>query len=121
MTAWNVSEGASATGNPLINDPDLDQLRRAHRIHNARYGAVSLKVRPVTVAILCNHAEMFWYGTIKEQDVRDVQFHSILVLGLNMGKRFDEVSKLSMELVSTTSDKATSTLVESTKKLNCST
>lgn len=84
-------------------NPDLDQLRQTRPVHLERYEYISLKSRPITVSILCDHAEMFWFGRKESPYISDVQLHSILVLGLNLGLRFEEVSKLGTEQVSTTS------------------
>lgn len=49
-------------GNPSIRNPDIDSLQRTHRVHLARYGAVSLKERLITAEIVCHHAQVFWIG-----------------------------------------------------------
>lgn len=73
-STWNVSESESETGNSLINHPDLDQLRSAHRVHIDRYGVVSLIVRPFTASIVCIHAEQFGYGTVKNRIIEMCKF-----------------------------------------------
>lgn len=113
--SWTVDENGIARGNPLINNPDLDQLRRAHRVHLARYGVISLKARPITAHMVCDHAERFWYGCGRALDVRDIMLHSIFVLGLNLGLRFDEINKLKVEHVSVTSDGVIITMTEAIK------
>lgn len=55
--SWNLDASANATGNPLINNPDIEQLRKAHRIHLAKFGALSLKARPIPSEMICDHAE----------------------------------------------------------------
>lgn len=90
--------------NPLVNNSDVDQVRRAHRVHLARYVAISLKARPIKNVIVCDHAELYWYGEILHPDARDIQLHAILVFGLNLGLRFDEISKIRVDHVSSTSD-----------------
>lgn len=57
----------------------------------------------------------FWYGCQQLPDIRDSQLHSILAIGINMGMRFDVISKLQMKNVSVTSDGVTLTIVESIK------
>ncbi len=36
----------------------------------------------------------FWFGKEGHVDYRDVMIHAVLVVGLNLGLRFDEVNKL---------------------------
>lgn len=96
-------------------DPDIDQLRKAHRVHLARYGCISLKARPITASIVCDHAQKFWHGIKSKEDVRDIQLHSIIVIGLNLGLRFDGISQIQMQHISTTSDAVVLTMVESIK------
>ncbi len=36
----------------------------------------------------------FWFGKQRHVDYRDVMLHAVLVVGLNLGLRFDEVNKL---------------------------
>lgn len=115
--AWSISTDGIATGNPLINNPDVDSLRKAHRVHLARYGSVPLKARPITVGIVCDHAEKFWFGSNygKMIDIRDIQLHAIFLLGLNLGLRYDEISKLQLQRVSVNSEGIVITLVEAIK------
>lgn len=88
--SWSVDDNTSqAKGNPLVSNPDVSSLRRAHRVHLSRYGTISLKARPVTATQICEHAEKFWFGCGSNVDARDIQLHAILVLGLNLGLRFD--------------------------------
>lgn len=115
---------AEARGNPLNGNPDIASLRRAHSVHLARYGTMSLRARPVTAGIVRVHAERFWYSDkepnkfecgLPRGDVRDILLHAILVVGLHLGLRFDEVSKLKTEHVSTFSGQVTMTLTEAIK------
>lgn len=75
-------------------------LRRAHRVHLSRYGAVALRARPIKAAQVCSHAEKFWFGSLAGVDARDIQLHAILVLGLNLGVRFEEIAKLTTQHIS---------------------
>lgn len=70
-----------------------------------------MKARPITAEIVCDHAESFWY---KGCDF-DILLHAILVVGLNLGLRYDEISKLKIEHVSVVSGNITMTLLESIK------
>jgi len=112
---WSVDDNGNARGNPLVGNPDLDSLRRAHRVHLARYGVVTLKARPITVEHVCDMAERFWYGRDGETAICDVELHAVLVLGLNLGLRYDEISKLKAEHVSVGSGGETLTLCEAIK------
>ena len=104
-----------ASGNPLIGNPDLQALRKAHRVHLAHLGFVTLRSRPITAANICDLAEKFWYGRGKVTAAPDVLLHAILVVGLNLGLRYDEIKKLKVQNVSVGSGGCTLTLLESIK------
>lgn len=109
---WTVLPTGIANGNPLKNNPDLDALRRAHRVHLARFGAVTLRAQPITPGIIVDHAEKYWFALDRVPDVCDVQLHAIMVVGLNLGMQFDEVRKINMENISVTSDGILITIYE---------
>ncbi len=44
---------------------------------------------------------MFSFGEEKPANLCDIELHSILVLGVHLGLRFDEISKLRVEHIST--------------------
>lgn len=92
-----------AERNPLIGNPDLYILIRAHRIFLARYGQVQSKVILITADHFCSHAERFWYGSGRVLDTRDVELPALLVVGLHLGLLFDEIRKIIMESVSVVS------------------
>ena len=102
IDAWSIRDGR-ASGNPLIGNRDITKLRRAHRIHLAHFGIVSLRARPLTAGIVCDHAAKFWHQNNDE----DILLHAIFVVGLNLGLRFDEVSDLEMKFLSVTSNDIT--------------
>ena len=102
ITAWNVRDG-QANGNPLIENRDITKLRRAHRVHLSKLGVLTISARPITAGIICDHAAKFWYNGNDE----DILLHSIFVLGINLGLRYDEVSNLEMKFVSISSDSVT--------------
>ena len=113
---WQVDESAGkATGNPLIGNSDLQALRKAHRVHLAHQGFVTLRSRPITVANICDLAEKYWYGTEQATAAADVLLHAILVVGLNLGLRYEEIKKLKVLNVSVGSGGCTLTLLESIK------
>lgn len=101
-TAWTLCEGR-AYGNPLIENRDITKLRRAHRVNLAKHGVLTVRARPRTAAIVCDHAAKYWFKNNDE----DVLLHAIFVLGLHLGLRYDEVSKLELEFLSVTSDAIT--------------
>jgi len=102
IESWSIRDGR-ASGNPLIGNRDIAKLRRAHRIHLGHLGIVSMSARPLTVALVCDHAAKYWYRGNDE----DVLLHAIFVVGLNLGLRFDEVSNLELKYVSVTSNSIT--------------
>ncbi len=60
IEAWSVRDGR-ASGNALIGNSDITKLRRAHRIHLAHLGIISISARLLTAAIVCDHTAKFWY------------------------------------------------------------
>lgn len=83
------------TGNGMIN-----HLRRAHRVHLPQIGYVTVVVRPITASHFCDHASKYWLECEKDSvDVIDIKFHAILLLGLNLGIRKDEVRELRVDHV----------------------
>lgn len=98
-TSWSVVEGR-AYDNPLIGNSDITKLRQAHRVHLSRVGVISVKAQPLTVETVCDHAAKYWQRGNDE----DVLLHAIFLVGLNLGLRYDEVGKLSIDYVSVTSD-----------------
>ena len=97
-TPWCIVEGR-ASGNPLTGNRDIDRLRRAHRIHLASLGMLSVQALPMTVSIVCDLARKYW---LKDND-ESILLHAIPVTGLNLGMRFDDIGKLRTEHVSVTS------------------
>lgn len=61
---------------------------------------MSVKARPITAALIFDLAAKFWY----HGDDLDILLHSILVVGLNFGLRFDEVAKFDIDLLSVDSE-----------------
>ncbi len=43
---------------------------------------------------VCDHSKKFWFGKKGHVDYCDVMLHAVLVVGLNIGLRFDEVNNL---------------------------
>lgn len=115
---WMIDDmTGEARGNPLNGNKDITFLRRAHRVHITRYGGMSLKERPITGEITCDHAELFRHMGNKMKstiDVRDIELHC-LVLGIRLGLRFNEIGKLDTDHVSVMSVKITLTLTVSIK------
>lgn len=64
--SWCVDNRGNATGTPWVNNPDIEQLRKAHRVNIEKFGMLSLKARPITARIICDHAEkiLVWLSTI---------------------------------------------------------
>ena len=114
---WSSNEN-SASGNPLNGNPDISSLRRAHRVTLTRMGNISLKARLVTAAIICDHAKRFWFTAGRNSDtsdLRDCQLHPILVLGIHLGLRFDEIANIKVEHISVTSEEVIITVAEAIK------
>ena len=98
-----------------IGNPELDALRRAHRVHFAHFGVTKVRSRPITASHVCDLAESFWYGKNAPVHLEDVLLHAVLVVGLNLGLRYDEITKLRIESKSVYSGGCTMTINESIK------
>lgn len=69
---WFVDESnAKAHGNPLIGNPELDALRRAHRDHLEHSGVMTLRSRPTTFEHICDQAERYWFGSGAVLSIKD--------------------------------------------------
>lgn len=96
---WHIDEVAdTAQGSPLIENPDLDMFRKAHRLLLARYGYV--QIEQITVSPICAHVEYFWFWKQGSVDERDVKLHASIVLGINLGLRYYEIRNIQTENVS---------------------
>ena len=94
---WTVDERSStAKGNPCTGNDDIIKLRAAHRVHLSQIDRSKLRARPLQIALVCEHAKQFWFGHGGHVDYRDVLLNAIMIIGLNMGLRFDEVRKLNI-------------------------
>ena len=91
---WSINKDGAASGNPLVGNRDIELLRRAHRIHLAKYGSLTRRARPLSVYVVCAHAVRFWNSS----SVQDMFLHAVFLLGLNLGLRYNEVTKLRVEL-----------------------
>jgi len=111
--------GSNASGNPLNGNPDITNLLKCHKVYLAKYGRTELRARPMTAAIITMHARLYWYdGEVSRYrglDVRDVLIHAAIVVGMNIGLRYDEVTKLKVESLSVLPDEIRMTIVESIK------
>lgn len=107
---WYVDGSTKvARESPLIGNPSFDRFCRAYKVNLAKYGVVKVRARPLTAEIVRDHAEKFWFGS-KNVTVMDIASHLIFVLGLYLGLRFDEITKLQMKNVSIGRQSATLTL-----------
>lgn len=59
MSPWRSGADGTAAGNPLAENRDIILLRRAHRVHLAKYRSLSVKARPFTAHLVCDHASKF--------------------------------------------------------------
>jgi len=82
---------AITCGNPLIANPELDALKRAHSAYLAYYGVMKIRAKRITGEHVCNIAEHLWYGMGEIVGVQGVPLHAIMVVGLNLGMRYEEI------------------------------
>jgi len=97
---WNLNvQEKTAQGNPLTGNEDIKKLRAAHRVYLSQIGRSKVRTRPLPMGLVCEHASRFWLGCGREIDNRDILLHAILIVGLNLGLRYDEVHKLQISNV----------------------
>ncbi len=102
IDSCSIRDGRGS-GNPLIGNRDITKLRPAHQTHLAHLSVVSMSAKPLTVAVICDHAATFWYSGNDE----DILLHATFVIGLNLGLRHDEAANLELKFVSVTSNSIT--------------
>lgn len=61
-TVWQDENGV-ATGNPLLGNVQIDELKKNLRVRLSQVGCAPMKARPITLSQICHHAEQFWYGS----------------------------------------------------------
>ena len=112
--SWTIDRASNkAWGNPLTNNTQVVALRKAHRVYLAQYGKMKHRARPITASIICNHAAKYWFGKEDSRspiDCRDIILHAVLTVGLNVGLRYDEISKIMVDSVSVDDDNITMTI-----------
>lgn len=101
----------TSSGNTLVENRDIVLLRRANRIHLARYGVLNNEARPLTADIVFKHTAKFCCNGTDE----DVFLHAVFLLLLNLSLRFDEFAKLKIDFLSVLSTSITLTLRETIK------
>lgn len=98
---WSCNEKTGeACGNPLRGNIALESFRRSHRVYLSQIDKSKLRARPLSLDLVCEHAVRFWFGGKNFSDLRDVILHTVLLTGLNLGLRYDEIAKMKMENVS---------------------
>lgn len=63
---------------PSLKNPDISKLRQAHRVHLSKFGVISVKSRPFTANVVCEHAAKYWHKSNDE----DILLYVIFVVGL---------------------------------------
>lgn len=102
---WTISikdDGTRrASGNPLVENAEISQLKLAHRRRVAELRLMTRSAPPMTLDIVVDQAKSFWLSE-GEFDRRDVSFHAIVLLALNCGLRYAEIEKVKMNQLSVT-------------------
>ena len=97
---WRVDlRDNSASGNPLVGNEDIQNLRSSHKMYLSHIGRSKKRARPLTIALICEHALRFWFGSGRGIDNRDILPHAMITIGLNLGLGHDEVNKMKVENV----------------------
>lgn len=97
---WSVDPmSGRASGNPLIGNDDIKKLRVTHRVHLSQIDRIKIRARPLPISLVAEHANVFWFGCGKDINYKDVLLHTIMLVGLNCGLRYDEVHKLKISHV----------------------
>ena len=116
---WQTNDDESARGNPLKGNMDVTAFISSHKISLAEANYAETKNNPITVSQVAHHAEKFWFGgtTLSNRlpNKRDVALHAALIVGMNMGMRFDELSKIHISEVSVDNGKVVMNLRQKIK------
>ncbi len=99
IESWRVNHTSGKAGrNRLKNYNYVTQIWRAHQVILATYCNMSIKARPITVAIcvLSRRNILVRSGETCKFYVTFL-LHSILVQGMHLGLRYDETSKVKVE------------------------
>ena len=98
---WTINHKSNTTvGNPLRDNDDVNKLRSSLKVHRPRLGKLKRSALPLPIALVCEHALRYWFGCGQQIDYRDILLHAAMILGLNVGLRYDELRKISIQHVS---------------------
>lgn len=102
--SWNPTAPDGNKGNPLVNNEDLNRFRKAYGVTLGRHGLLKHRARPITAGIICNLAEHFRVGKSGVVCAENILLHSILVIGVHLGLRYDDILELSYDHVRITTN-----------------
>ncbi len=89
----------TAIGNPLHRNPDIDNLRTAHRVRLRRVRKAKIRPRSMHIGHVAEPAKQIWLGSNNLHDYRDVLLNAIMVVRLNQDLRYGEIQKLTIGTV----------------------
>lgn len=99
---WTVLKGPdgklSASGNPLKQNAEIDQLNLAHRRVVSELGAMTRHAPSLPAHYIIEHARMFWLES-KGFDRRDVALHAVFLIAINCGLRYAEIKQMKLDEV----------------------
>ena len=98
---WRIDlRDNSASGNPLVGNEDIQDLRSSHKVYLSHIGRSKKRAGPLPIALVCEHALRFWFGSGRDIGNRYILPHATLIIDLNLGLGHDEVNKMKVENVS---------------------
>lgn len=98
-----VNEDGSKTahGNPLIGNIHIKEFRNVHAKKLSAAGKVARSAPPLSAEHVIEHGKAFLIPKSRnvedKVDIRDVMLHAFLLIAMNCGMRYDELSKVKME------------------------
>lgn len=110
-------EGATAHGNPLEGNNAIKEFRKMHSKKLAELGNVVRTAPPLSAEHVIEHGRKFML-TKCAIDKRDIMLHAFFLTAMNCGMRYDELSKVRMENVTTTKYGIEFSIVERCKNSN---
>ena len=90
----------TASDNLLEGNDDLAKQGISHEVRLSRLRPSKKRARALLIALVCEYALRFWFCCGEFIDNCDVLILSVVILGLNLGFRLNEVNEMEIENVS---------------------
>ena len=100
-TNWHIRSNESgdkeASGNPLEGNKCISEFRKMYVKKLSTLGRITKSADPIESEHIIEHGKKFLLHC--NVDTRDILLHAFLLVGMNCGMRFDELSKVKLEIL----------------------